>query len=141
MTETGVRAFDTTLNKTQGWLKRIMEELHTTDRQCAYLVLRSTLHALRDRLPPDEAVELGAQLPMLVRGLYYDGWTPGAPPRRERSKERFLAHIRNDFPGKGDLFAERAARAALKVLREHVTSGEIRGVKRALPEPIRELFD
>lgn len=141
MSETGLRAFDTTLNKTHTWLREIMEELRTNDRHRAYLALRSTLHALRDRLPIEEAVELGAQLPMLVRGIYYEGWKPSATPKRERSKDAFLERIRRDFPDEGDLFPERAARAVLKVLREHVTSGEIRDVKHVLPEPVRSLFE
>jgi uncharacterized protein (DUF2267 family) len=140
MAETGIRAFDTTLNKTHAWLHEIMEELGTKDRQRAYLALRSTLHALRDRLPPEEAVELGAQLPMLVRGFYYEGWKPSATPRRERTQQQFLEHVRHDFPEEGDFFPERAARAVLKVLGRHVTHGEIRAVKHLLPEPIQELF-
>jgi uncharacterized protein (DUF2267 family) len=30
------------------------------------------LHALRDRLTVEEASDLAAQLPMLIRGLYYE---------------------------------------------------------------------
>ena len=44
------------------------------DRRSAYRALRSVLHVLRDRLTPEQAVHLGAQLPLLVRGIFYDGW-------------------------------------------------------------------
>ncbi len=71
---TGLAVFDTTVQETNLWLKGIMEGLHTDDRHLAYLALRATLHALRDRLGPENAVHLAAQLPMLVRGLYYEGW-------------------------------------------------------------------
>src|SRR3546814_6955305 len=59
----------------------------------AYHALRSVLHALRDRLTLEEAAHLGAQLPMLVRGIYYDSWHPAGMPRRERSEGEFLAHV------------------------------------------------
>ena len=60
-----------------------MEQLGTGDRKLAYNVLKATLHALRDRIGPENAIHLGAQLPILVRGIYYDGWqfaqTPSEP--------------------------------------------------------------
>ena len=80
MSTTGLAVFDTTVQETNLWLKGIMEGLHTDDRHLAYLALRATLHALRDRLGPENAVQLAAQLPMLVRGLYYEGWRLAAAP-------------------------------------------------------------
>ena len=76
MSMTGLEVFDTTLQKTNEWLDEIMDELALQDRHTAYVALRGTLHALRDRLPVQEAVHLGAQLPILVRGFYYEGWRP-----------------------------------------------------------------
>ena len=40
------------------------------DHRSAYRALRSVLHVLRNRLTPEQAVHLGAQLPLLVRGIF-----------------------------------------------------------------------
>ena len=68
-TMTGLDVFDTTVQKTHIWLNEIMQELGWEDRYKAYLGLRTTLHALRDRLPIEETAQLAAQLPMLIRGF------------------------------------------------------------------------
>ena len=49
---TGLPVFDTTVQESNLWLKDAMEHLHTEDRHLAYLALRGTLHALRDRIGP-----------------------------------------------------------------------------------------
>ncbi len=64
------QVFDTTLHKTHAWLKAAMEALGTEDRHRAYMALRAVLHALRDRLTVEEAAQLAAGLPMLLRGLF-----------------------------------------------------------------------
>jgi uncharacterized protein (DUF2267 family) len=76
MSITGLEVFDTTLQKTNEWLQEIMQEFGTENRQQAYAALRATLHTLRERLPTEETAHLGAQLPMLIRGIYYEGWHP-----------------------------------------------------------------
>lgn len=73
MSMTGLEVFDATTQKTNEWLDEIMFELALEERHTAYAALRGTLHALRDRLPLEETAHLGAQLPMLVRGFYYEG--------------------------------------------------------------------
>lgn len=73
MSVTGLDVFDSTLQKTNEWLQQIMQQLGTDSRQEAYIGLRATLHTLRDRLPLEVVAHLGAQLPMLVRGIYYEG--------------------------------------------------------------------
>jgi uncharacterized protein (DUF2267 family) len=122
------------------WLKAIMQELETKNRHRAFLALRVTLHALRDRLPPETAVEFGAQLPVLLRGFYYEGWKLSTTPHRERTLSAFLAPVGEAFPEEGDFFPERAARAVFKVVAQHVTAGEADKVRHLLPAPLRALW-
>ncbi len=131
--------FDETLQKSDAWLREIATAL-PGDPGRAYVALRATLHALRDRLTPEEAVQLGAQLPMLIRGLYYEGWRPSATPLKERHRDQFLWHIRREFRNEPQVDAVQVARVVFKVLAEHVTGGEIEDVKHNLPSGIRDLW-
>jgi uncharacterized protein (DUF2267 family) len=140
MSATGLDVFDTTLQKTHIWLKDLMQVLGTEDRHRAYLALRATLHALRDRLTVEEVAQLGAQLPMLIRGFYYEGWDPTGKPLRVRQKEQFLARIEEQFKGDDRIDPERVARAVFTVLANRVTEGEIEDVKHVLPSEIRDLW-
>lgn len=88
----------------------------------------------------DEAADLGAQLPMLVRGLYYEGWRPSAHPLKYRHKEDFLQRVAERYPGLEDDMRELAVRAVFKILARHVTSGEIEQVKNQLPADVRALW-
>lgn len=137
---TGLDVFDTTVQKTNLWLKRIMEELHWDDRQRAYDALRAALQALRDRLTIEQAAKLGAQLPMLIRGLYYEGWDPTGKPLKERRVEEFLAHIPPYFRGEPFVDSERVVRAVYKVLAENISEGELEDVRGMMPEDIRDLL-
>src|SRR2546421_7375629 len=92
MSATGLDVFDKTLQTTNIWLDEIMEELGP-DRQVAWHALGAGLHALRDRLQVGLAVHLGAQLPLLVRGLYYDQWRPTEQMLKQRSAQMFLDHV------------------------------------------------
>lgn len=137
---TGLDVFDTTVHKTHTWLHEIMRELGWADRYKAYLGLRTTLHALRDRLSVEETAQLGAQLPMLIRGLYYEGWNPTGKPEKVRHKTAFLAPIRDHFSDAWEVDPEEIARAVLKVLTQHVSEGEIADVKHCFPAELRELW-
>lgn len=141
MNTTGLDVFDTTLQKTHIWLNDLMGDLGWTDRQKAYLGLRSVLHALRDRLTVEEAVHLGAQLPMLIRGVYYEGWTPSRKPLRERHKEEFLAHIRQAFRDDDTVDPEEVVRAVFRLLAQRITTGEIEDIKHLLPKELRGLWE
>jgi uncharacterized protein (DUF2267 family) len=138
---TGLSAFDSTLQTTHVWLNELVGLLDWPDDQHrAYLALRAVLHALRDRLSADEAASLAAQLPMLIRGFYYEGWHPHGKPVKERRLEEFLAHIRADFPADSDFDPEQVPRAVFQLLANHVTAGEIEKVKGTLPAEIRSLW-
>ena len=140
MSATGLEVFDTTVQTTNAWLKEIMEETGL-DRRRAYRALAAVLHALRDRLAIDEAAQLGAQLPILVRGLYYDRWHhPAGKPERWRRKEEFLAAVAAGLDDIDSIDTEEATRAVFAVLERHIAPGEIEDVKNTLPANLRELW-
>jgi uncharacterized protein (DUF2267 family) len=139
MSQTGLSEFDNAVQKTNIWLKDLMERMRWHDRHRAYFALRVVLHALRDHLTVDEVVAFGAQLPMLVRGFYYEGWQPADKPLKERKKEVFLSHIADAFRDP-NIDPEQVVRAVFQVLTDHMTSGETEGIKHCLPKEIRALW-
>jgi uncharacterized protein (DUF2267 family) len=110
------------------------------DRQRAYHALRAVLHAHRDRLPTAEAAHLGAQLPMLVRGIYYEGWRPQVEPAASRKLGDFLGWVDGELQGTRPTSAERATRTVFRTIVQHVDEGEARKVAHVLPEEIRALW-
>jgi len=134
---TGLDSFDATLHKTNRWLTELMQTLGWDDKHRAYLAMRAGLHTLRDRLGVHEAAKLGAQLPMLVRGFYYEGWDPNGKPLKERHKEQFLARFAQECSAEDPA---RVATGVFSVLSKHVSPGEVEYVKRALPEELRDLW-
>ena len=139
MSSTGLEVFDETLHKTNTWLKEIAQVLGL-DRHGAYQVLRAVLHCLRDRLTINEAAQLGDQLPMLVRGIYYEAWHPAGKPDKIHSRDEFLAGITMRIAMKQSVDAENAARTVFRTLENHVSPGEIRDVIHVLPQEIRTLW-
>ena len=98
MSATGLDVFDKTVQTTNIWLNEIMDEMGP-DRRLAWHMLGAVLHALRDRLQPDLAVKLGAQLPILVRGAYYDGYKPSEVPDVIRTLDEFLDRVNAETGG------------------------------------------
>ncbi len=137
---TGLDVFDTTLQQTNLWLKDLMQRLGTEDRRLAYRVLSRTLHAVRDRIGPDNAVHLGAQLPMLVRGFYYEGWHMAGTPTKERLTEDFLEHVNCHVLRGLRLDPEKAVRAVFEVLCDRLDPGEIEKVIKVFPPELRNLW-
>jgi uncharacterized protein (DUF2267 family) len=140
MRTTGLDVFDTTVHKTNAWLDDLMSVAGWPDRHTAYLALRSTLHALRDRLTVDEVAQVGAQLPMLVRGFYHEGWDPSHKPLRIRDKEAFLGYIAREVSRNGTINPEIAARAVFTLLAGRISAGEIEDVRHVLPSDLQELW-
>jgi uncharacterized protein (DUF2267 family) len=139
MAATGLEVFDKTLQTTHTWLNEIGEEIGP-DRQRCYQALRAVLFALRDRLPPDEAAHFAAQMPLLVRGMYYDGYRPAGKPEKIRSRDEFLTKVAENLGQIRPIDTEDATRAVFKTLQRHVGGGELEEVKQSLPQEIRTLF-
>ena len=138
---TGLDTFDKTVQEFNLWLKDVMERLNTYDRHHAYSTLRAVLHALRDRIGPENAAHLGAQLPMLLRGLFYEGWDPTGKPTKERHDSAFLAHIARELPRAVELGeVEEGACAVLDVLSKHIDRGAAIKLAGILPQDLRRFW-
>ncbi len=140
MSHTGLQSFDSTIQTTNTWLHEIMEEMGWEERHRAYHALRAVLHALRDQFPVNEAVGLGAQLPLLVRGIYYDGWQVSKVPLRERKKEVFLAHVGQSYEFDTDIDLEQVTKVVFRVLAKHVAPGEVERIRKLLAEELRTMW-
>lgn len=137
-TPTGVRTFDQSLETTREWLQAVQEQMGLDDEQRAFRVMRAVLQTLRDRLTVEEAAKFAAQLPMLLQGVYYHGWTPTGKPLKIRSRHEFLDKVAEGLMRQHD--PQEACRTVFRVLEERMPGGVIEDVKSILPAPIRDLW-
>ncbi|MDP2334217.1 MAG: DUF2267 domain-containing protein [Reyranella sp.] len=140
MSATGLEVFDTTLQETNHWLKLMMGELGTDSRRTAFGALRGTLHALRDRIGVDNAAHLGSQMPMLLRGAYYERWRPAATPTRERHLADFIDHVADEMPRDSQTNPAEAARACFSVMSQCLDRGEMLKLRKVLPHEALNLW-
>lgn len=139
MSSSAIPVFDKTAQTTHLWLNEISEEIGLDDQQ-SWRITAAVLRAIRDRLPVELAAHLGSQLPLLVRGVYYDQFRPSAMPSRVRSLEEFLQLIAEELKFGKPVDTEDAARAVFNVLSRHLTAGQIEKVREALPEEVRAIW-
>ncbi|MEP9396967.1 DUF2267 domain-containing protein [Mesorhizobium sp. KR2-14] len=136
----GHPTFDHTVQEGNIWLKTAAEKLHFDDRRHAYSALRATLHALRDRLTPEMAVHFGAQLPMVIRGLYFEGWHMAEKPKLDHTLDEFCEHVARDLPPKFPIDAHTAAHGIFEVIFEEVDPGEVAKIIDQMPVALRSLW-
>lgn len=130
--------FDHAVSKTREWLKEVETELEFNNLNEAYKATKAVLHAVRDRLPVIEAAEFAAQLPVLMMGMYYSGWTPKNKPEKMRTLDEFLDRVSMDLPkGKDPM---RVTRGIIKVLESHLSPGEMKGLRSNFPEGLQEIW-
>lgn len=139
MSANGIDAFDKTLQVTNIWLDEIMAD-HGPDRQLAWHILGAVLRATRNKLPADLAAHLGAQLPLLVRGTYYDQYEPAKQPSQVRSRDEFLQEVKKGLQFIRPVDPEDAVKSVYRVLNHHIDPGQVRKVRDALNEDIRPLW-
>lgn len=132
--------FGHTVHRTHVLLRHIARGLEIPGTIPAYHALRSVLHALRDRLPAPEAADLAAQLPTLVRGVFYEGYRP-ARQDEPADREAFLGAVAAGVRDGAPFTAEDAAHAVGEALAELVSEGEWTQVLRALPHDIRSVLE
>ncbi len=140
MAPTTVPALEQTTHTTQRWLLELAQEGGYDSPSQAYSAMRAALHAIRDRLTVDEAADLASQLPMMVRGFYYEGYRPSMAPSRERTPEAFLDHVRTSLNRNVTIDPEHAVVTVLRFLEKKIGEGEMNDVRGMFPRELAERF-
>ncbi len=132
---------------THEWLNEICEHLAWQEepeaKNHALTVLRIVLQQLRDNLPVEVSAHLSAQLPLLIRGLYFENWSPAILSLKAREKVQFLFNVQEKLikSSHSNIDEELAVKAVFQTLTNRISEGEIEKLKHMLPRPLRELWD
>jgi len=137
---TGISMLDGAAQQASVWIDEVDQAARCSDTQRAYRLLRATLHALRDWVNPDQAADLGAQLPVLIRGIYYEGWNPSGTPKHPHGKDDFIAAVQRDFAKDPMRYPDLEIEAVFSVLNKHIASGQLTQMRNALQKPLRALW-
>ena len=133
-----LEVLETTVQKTHQWIDSLADAAHL-DRHTAYQALRAVLQTLRDRLPAPEAAHFAAQLPMLVRGIFYEGYRPTAVPE-SLSRQQFLDRIAEKIVSERLTDPVEAASQVFALLERFLGYGELEKIGLVLPVELRSLF-
>lgn len=134
--------FDQYKAEANEWLYDVMDELQIDNRDQAGRIFRAVLHALRDRLEPDQAANFASQLPMIWKGIFYDQYNPASTPVKIRHADEWLDFIRtkdlfaelHDFPT--DAHTASAFACVIAALERKMDVGIIDKIMNAMPEEI-----
>jgi len=130
----------TAVLETEGWIDDLMQRLGWHDRERAYRALIAGLHAMRDSLPWDEAAHLGAYLPPLLRGLYYEGWHPTGRSLPLKSRDVFLERIHDSIHRDPGIDPELVARGLFALLAQRLPAAELEDAKVLTPKALHGLW-
>ncbi len=139
MSGTSIANFTQAGQQAQHWVNELADDLDW-DEHRPYRLLRCVLHALRDWLSQEEMVDLSAQLPVLIRGIYFEGWKPLETPVRERKKHDFIERVEDAFADDPLNDSDAAVAAVFRLLDRHVSHGEIVQVRNSMKKSLRELW-
>jgi uncharacterized protein (DUF2267 family) len=134
-----IRKFGGAIQVAEEWIDDLTRRLGWHDREKVYLAFVATLHALRDSLPIHEAVFLGDYLPILLRGLYYEGWRL-SKYSSFKNRDAFLERIQEGVHRDPGIDAEHVARAVLALLAERLPASELEDVKAVTPKALRAFW-
>ena len=133
--------FDTSLQQAHEWLHAVGGELGTSNERSACAVLRAALHVIRDSLTMAQALELGDRLPVLVRGLYYEGWHLKNGLETKLTPEEAMASASQDLRWHNELPSqEETLRAAFNALRRLLPQDQVQNLLQAPPVSIQRLW-
>jgi uncharacterized protein (DUF2267 family) len=136
---TTISGFTQAANQAQQWVNELADDLGWSGRR-AHRLLRAVLHALRDWLTTEEMADLAAQLPVLVRGIYFEGWKPSEAPADDRRKEAFVQRVMRDMSEEPPDDADEAIAAVFALLDRHLDAGELLQVRASMKKSLRQLW-
>ena len=140
MSAQGLEVIDHTVQLTHEWINELAERLEWSSARDTLSLLRTTLHAVRDHLSIDETAQFSAQFPLLIRGFYYEGWTPKDTPIKQRHADPFISEIETQVGDVLDYRGVEDIQTVFKLINARISRGEVEDVRACLPEEIRQLW-
>jgi len=140
MSKQGLEVIDHTVQLTHEWINELADRLDWSNQRGVFHLLRATLTNLRDLLGHNEAAQLSAQFPILIRGVFYEGWRPSDTPLKDRNKDSFIARIDADIREYPEYRGEEDIYTVFAVLNSRISEGEIQDVRNSLPSSIRDIW-
>ncbi|MFP4053047.1 MAG: DUF2267 domain-containing protein [Phycisphaerae bacterium] len=135
-----LRPLQASTQKAHEWLSEFMEHTGRQDEGKAWQMVRAVLHVLRDRMPVDKSAHISAQLPLVIRGLYFDGWKPSYQPSRIRSRDEFVQAVADELSGHPEIDPNQAIEGTLFLLSRHLSNGEVEKIKQSLQPELASLW-
>lgn len=136
-----VQTIENSVQKTNDWLGELTDNLGLEDKEAAFTSMRAVLHVLRDRLPVDSAANLAAQLPLVVRGVFYENWEPSRTPEKIRDIDVFIDRVKAEL--RNDVLEDRATEiihATFELLNHRLNQDTIEKYRQAFPLELREFW-
>ncbi|MCF6317426.1 MAG: DUF2267 domain-containing protein [Marinosulfonomonas sp.] len=140
MSAKGLEVIDHTVQTTHEWINELKERLDWVSHRDALHLLRVTLTGVRDHLSHEEVADFAAQLPLLIRGMFYEGWQPATTPFKDRSQKAFVDRIEKQVAGGVDYRGVEDISTVFKLLNARISSGEVSDMRGNLPSGIRDLW-
>ncbi len=140
MSAQGLEVIDHTVQLTHEWINEVRDRLGWSSSRDALRLLRVTLAQIRDHIGHDQVAQLSAQMPLLIRGMFFEGWTPAQTPVADRSADSFVKVIADKVSDVQDWRGSDDIAAIFNTLNSRISDGEIADVKANLPKHIRALW-
>ncbi len=140
MSSQGLQVIDHTVQLTHEWINELTERLGWSSKRSALHLMRSVLHLVRDRLSHDELAHFSAQLPILIRGMLFEGWVPGRAPLSGRNVTEMAAEIAASFGDDVEFRGVEDITYVFNLLNNRISRGEVDDIRSNLPESIRKLW-
>jgi uncharacterized protein (DUF2267 family) len=136
-----VDSVERSVHKTNEWIADLERELGVDDSAYAWRSLRGYLQVLRERLTTSEAAHLAAELPQLLRGVFYEGFDPDREPARIRERETYLQRLMERAQLEDHDDAAAVAAAVTRIMRRRIAADEVDDVLAQLPSEIRDVLE
>ena len=140
MSAQGLEVIDLAAQTAHEWVNELAGRLDWVSKRSALRLFRVTMHQIRDHLLLDEVAQFSAQLPLLIRGMFFEGWVPKRTPVKERHAKTFVQAIEAQLADTDDYRGQEDITYVFHLLNAHLSAGEIEDVRASLPSEIRDFW-
>ena len=140
MSAQGLEVIDQSVHLTHEWINELAGRLDWSSKRSALRLMRVTLHRIRDHLVVDEVAQLSAQMPVMIRGFFFEGWVPKDTPIKERRGEEFVAFIEHQMGEATEYRGPDDIKCVFDLLNARISRGEVEDVRASLPQDLRDLW-